>query len=26
MKIGGYEGIVARTIEDANTILDHIPD
>jgi hypothetical protein len=26
MKIGGYEGIVARTIEDANTIIDHIPD
>ena len=26
IKIGGYEGIVARTIEDANIILDRIPD
>lgn len=26
MKIGGYEGIVARTIQEANTILDCIPN
>ena len=26
MKFWGYEGIEARTIEDANTIIDHIPD
>jgi len=26
MKIGGYEGIVTRTIKDANTILDRIPN
>jgi len=25
MKIGGYEGIAARTIQDADTILDRIP-
>jgi hypothetical protein len=25
MKIGGYEGVVARTIQDANAILDRIP-
>jgi hypothetical protein len=26
IKIGGYEGIVARTLQDADTILDRIPD
>ena len=26
MKIGGYEGIVAQSIQDANTILDCIPN
>ena len=26
MKIGGYEGVVTRTIKDANTILDRIPN
>jgi hypothetical protein len=26
IKIGGYEGIAARTLQDADTILDRIPD
>jgi RNAse (barnase) inhibitor barstar len=26
MEVGGYEGIVARTRQDADTILDRIPD
>jgi hypothetical protein len=26
IKIGGYEGIVTRTLQDADTILDRIPD
>jgi len=26
IEIGGYEGIAARTIQDADTILDGIPD
>ena len=26
MKIGGYEGIVARTREDADAILDRVQD
>jgi hypothetical protein len=26
IKIGGYEGISARTLQDADSILDHVPD
>jgi hypothetical protein len=26
IEIGGYEGIAARTVQDADTILDRIPD